>query len=437
MDRISLLSDEVILKILSFVPTKVAVTTSLLSKRWRYLWNHVPKLEYCDPSNDSEHWRASRFVDKFLLFHEAPVLETLHLTLSRNCPPIDIETWIRIAISRGVRDLKITRYFHGSGSGTIYPVLNPVPFPRSLYTCETLVTLNLEADFTVNDVPLTICFRSLKKLILLLVKLSSDDPVHRILSGCPVLEDLRLVRGNNDYVKSFTIAVPSLQRLIVVDGGVQVPGDDDVGFVIKVPSLKSLFVLSRCRGFGSLVKMPDLVKAEIMLNHGDSNKFMGCLTSTKQLFLCLRPPMDSCPLGVFNQLVSLNLCACSLVWCRLILNHTPKLRVLGFGIKQAKLFSSKNFQGCCISSVDVPTQWEQPSSVPQCLISSLETVSWIDYKGTQAEKKVVMYLLENSGQLKKMAISSLKSLNSEEKLKMLQELSSTQRSSTKCRLSFT
>ncbi|CDY71333.1 BnaCnng72450D, partial [Brassica napus] len=45
-------------------------------------------------------------------------------------------------------------------------------------------------------------------------------------------------------------------------------------------------------------------------------------------------------------------------------------------------------------------QWEQSSSVPQCLISSLETVEWIDYQGRESEKKVVMYLLENSGQLK-------------------------------------
>ncbi|XP_019088447.1 PREDICTED: putative FBD-associated F-box protein At5g56440 [Camelina sativa] len=404
MDRIALLSDDVILKILSFVPTKVAVTTSLLSKRWRYLWKHVPKLWYHDPCNDSEHRKASRFVDKFLLFHEAPVLETLLLILCRNCPPTDIETWIRIAISRGVRNLQITRYLHRSA--TIFPDLDPVPLPRSLYTCETLVTLNLEADFTVNDVPLTICFRSLKVLTLIFLRFSSHDPVHRILSGCPVLEELRLVRGRIDYVKSLTISVPSLQRLIVLDDGVHVPKDDDVVFVIKAPSLKSLLIFSRCSRLCSLVKMPDLVKAEIKLKHGDSKKFMGCLTSTKQLFLCLRPPMDSCPLGVFNQLVSLNLCACSLVWCRLILNHTPKLRVLGFGIKQAKLFASKAFQGCCISSVDVQTQWEQPSSVPQCLISSLETVSWIDYKGTQAEKKVVMYLLENSGQLKTMAIRS-------------------------------
>ena len=36
----------------------------------------MPKLEYLDTSLDTEHWRASRFVDRFLQLHEAPVLET-------------------------------------------------------------------------------------------------------------------------------------------------------------------------------------------------------------------------------------------------------------------------------------------------------------------------------------------------------------------------
>lgn len=144
------------------------------------------------------------------------------------------------------------------------------------------------------------------------------------------------------------------------------------------------------------------------------------------------------PIGVFNQLVSLNLCMCSLDWCRLILRHAPKLRVLRFEPRQIRMCGNYNpLQRCCSSSVDIQTQWEQPDSVPQCLILSLEKVEWIDYKGTQAETKVVMYLLENSVQLKTMTIRSLKSTNSEEKLKMLQEISSTQRSSTKCRILFT
>ncbi|XP_019088064.1 PREDICTED: putative FBD-associated F-box protein At5g56440 [Camelina sativa] len=432
MDRISLLSDDLLLKILSSLTSKDAVTTSLLSKRWCSLWKFTPRLVYLDlmyKDPNTVYWKASRFVDKFLLLHKAPVLESVLLIVDRNCCPTDIETWISVASSRVLRNLYCCRYRPGS---------EPIRLPRDLYTCATLVSLNLQAEFILDYVPLTTCFPSLKVLILYLVKFSSEEIAGRFFSGCPVLEDLRLVRGTNDNLKTFTIAVPSLRRLSIIDlnCGSHFPGDD-VGFVINAPSLKSLTIANQFTWCYSLVKMPYLVKADIKLRQGDSKMFEGWLISAKHVSLCLHPPTDSCPLGVFSQLVSLNLCTCSLDWFRLILNHTPKLRVLRFELKQVRLHSKvKPLQKCYSSSVDVQTQWEQPSSVPQCLASSLETVEWIDYKGTQAEKKVAMYLLENSGQLKKMRIRPSKSTNDSEKLKMLQELSSTPRSSSKCRLSF-
>ncbi|ESQ42772.1 hypothetical protein EUTSA_v10015585mg, partial [Eutrema salsugineum] len=147
--------------------------------------------------------------------------------------------------------------------------------------------------------------------------------------------------------------------------------------------------------------------------------------------------VESYPIGVFSQLVSLKLCACSSDWFRLILRQTPKLRVLRFQLQEKLLPNLFNIERFCNSSGDVQFQWERPSSVPQCLISSLEIVEWIGYKGTEAEKNLVMYLLENSGQLKTMAIRPLNSINLEEKHKMLQEISFTRRSSSKCQVSFT
>ncbi|EOA14547.1 hypothetical protein CARUB_v10027785mg [Capsella rubella] len=416
MDRISLLSDDLLLKILYLGTTKDAVTTSLLSKRWCSLWKHVPKLTYWD-LNTSEYWKASRFVDKFLLLHKAPVLETMNLSLCRNCCPTDIQTWINLAVSRGLQNLIIHRYRPGSGF---------IRLPRSLYTCGTLVTLKIASEFIVDYVPLTISFWSLKVLALCFVKFSSNELVDRILSGCPVLEDLKVIRGSNDNVKTFTIAVPSLKILTIIETtcGSYI-WRDGIRFVINTPSLKSLTIANQFSWCDSLVSMPYLVNADIKLRHGDSKKFEGMLISAKHISLCLPPPMNSCPIGVFNQLVSLNICTCSLDWCRLILNHTPKLRLLRFELKQARLYPYRDpLQRCCSSSVYVQTRWEQPSSILDCLISTLET------------KKVVMYLLENSRQLKAMSIRSSNLTSCVEKLKMLQELSSTPRTSSKCRVLF-
>ncbi|KAJ4907726.1 putative FBD-associated F-box protein [Raphanus sativus] len=291
----------------------------------------------------------------------------MNVKLDQHHRHTDIEIWFRVAIPRGVRTLQ----FHN------YPIVpkEAIRLPGSLYTCQTLVTLALVSAVIV-DVPLTIWLPSLKTLILTRVEFSNDEIVPRLLSGCPVLEDLTVVREHNRNMRNITIMVPSLQRLTVLDFkyGYQVPGNDDVGFVIKAPSLISLTAVSQVSWVCSLVNMPNLVKADIKLPlPGDSKKLLQCLNSDKHLSLCAKPSM---------------------------------------------------------------IQWEQKSPTLQCLISSLDTVEWINYQGIESEKKVVMYLLENSGRLKKMAIQASPSTNLEKRYKMLQELSSTQRSSKQCQFSF-
>ncbi|ESQ28693.1 hypothetical protein EUTSA_v10019535mg [Eutrema salsugineum] len=79
-------------------------------------------------------------------------------------------------------------------------------------------------------------------------------------------------------------------------------------------------------------------------------------------------------------------------------------------------------------------QWTQPSTVPECMLSSLRIFSWSLYFGTPAERDFAVYILENAPLLETATISSKKWFV--RKLKMIKELSLSSRASTTCRLVF-
>ncbi|CAA7047948.1 unnamed protein product [Microthlaspi erraticum] len=192
MVGISALSDDLLLKILYFLPTKVAVSTSLLSKQWEFLWMWLPKLEY-DEYYDitgplSSSWlRYAEFIDKNLPLHRAPVIEILILSFSYGSlsRPDRIKIWAGIAVSRFVRELSIV-YLCGKPSDVL-------SLPRSLYTSNSLMTLKLEGNNILVNVPRIVCLPSLKTLELHRVAFLDEDSLRLLLSHCPVLEDLCIV----------------------------------------------------------------------------------------------------------------------------------------------------------------------------------------------------------------------------------------------------
>ncbi|XP_010476641.1 PREDICTED: putative FBD-associated F-box protein At5g56430 [Camelina sativa] len=255
-----------LVKILSSIPTKVAVSTCLLAKRWGSVWKLIPTLDY----DDSLSAAPSGFIRKFLQLNNSPFLESFHLNLSRDYAPEDYETWVNVAIARNVRVKKVA----------------------------------------IDNVPSTTCFRSLKSLSLLDVWFSSDETVTRLLSCCPILETLIVHRWARDKVKTFAICVPSLKSLTIrhIVGGYYEPRNDN-GFVINAPSLKYLNIVDHLSRFYSLLNMPEQLKADIHIRHCDSEKLLGSLTSSKNLSLCLKPLKDAYLHSNFDQLVSLDLCA--------------------------------------------------------------------------------------------------------------------------------
>ncbi|XP_020885476.1 F-box/FBD/LRR-repeat protein At5g56420-like [Arabidopsis lyrata subsp. lyrata] len=239
---------------------------SMLSKRWKSLWTLVPRLifeDYSDEDKDAEtkerHWRdLSHFVYGTLLYHKAPVLETFHLNVASDRLALEVDLWIRIAVERFVRDLKISfNYDHGL-----------IRLPSSFFRCETLETLELHRVVLL-EVPSRFSFRSLRTLRLRSVKYSDEELFCRIISCCPVLEDLDVESCNNDNVATFTVNL--------------------------------LSILDYCGEVSIIGNMPELVEANLQTLSRHEN-VLKSLNSIRRLSLCLDVEAQYPTGSVFFQL---------------------------------------------------------------------------------------------------------------------------------------
>ena len=78
--------------------------------------------------------------------------------------------------------------------------------------------------------------------------------------------------------------------------------------------------------------------------------------------------------------------------------------------------------------------WNQPSTVPECILSSLQSLSWSKYTGEPQERDIMGYILKHAVYLK---TATIKSFESEvPKFDMLKELSLSSRASATCQLMF-
>ncbi|EYU44925.1 hypothetical protein MIMGU_mgv1a018043mg, partial [Erythranthe guttata] len=172
IDRLSDLPDSILCHILSFLLTRNSVATSILSRRWRYLWSFVPNLDF-----DLEV--ESTAIDRVLLLHKLQKIDTFRITEGYGYTDCQIETWIRFAVERNVKNLDL----HFGYEGWV------PPSPKCLLTCKTLVDLRL-TNCTVFPVTGVVCLPSLKMLHLQFYHAYETLP--HLLSGCPVLENLLL-----------------------------------------------------------------------------------------------------------------------------------------------------------------------------------------------------------------------------------------------------
>ncbi|XP_019087655.1 PREDICTED: putative FBD-associated F-box protein At5g56700 [Camelina sativa] len=391
MAKLSDLSDDLLVKILTFLPTKAAVSTSVLSKQWEFLWMWLPKLEF-KFTTPPKYACLRDFIAKNLPLHKAPIIESLHLSSSYcSIQPEDLKSWVGIAVSRCVRELCIPIYSFG--------MERAVPLPCSLYSCNSLLTLKLCGQKTLVDVPGTVCLPSLKILELRRVTYPNDDSIRLLLSNCLVLEDLTIYRRDHDNVRKLVIIVPSLQRLSLEIPRLCSPGR----YVIGTPSLKNLEVKDyRVSSSYLIEQMLELEEAVIMVVQ-DPEELLESITFTKRLSLRVifnraieKVYRDGI---VFNRLENLKVYRCCDDWSKSLfqlLKVSPNLRVLSLIVDSV----STDFGGYY-----EPVSWSNnQSSVPKCLSKSLETFEFAGYMGTREERDFLSFIFKHACHLKSLKI---------------------------------
>ncbi|XP_062014797.1 F-box protein At4g09920-like [Rosa rugosa] len=199
-----------LLEILSLLPTKDAIRTSILSKRWEHLWTSLPQFQF-DEGPLLKRYLLVNAMDRALLFRGPANIEAFGFSFTVLGDSHRVNAWISAIVKWNVEELSIS----------LQIIDEPVLLPDSLFTSATLVVLDLDMP-CVFKVPRTICFSSLKCLSLKSVVFSDDYLTQQLFSGFPILEDLSLTDCNWMNIKFVIIYTPKLLILTMIKGGVEV-----------------------------------------------------------------------------------------------------------------------------------------------------------------------------------------------------------------------
>ncbi|XP_042387004.1 F-box/LRR-repeat protein 25-like [Zingiber officinale] len=219
-DYLSNLPDELLIHILSFLPTLDSIRTSVLSRRWRHVWTSVPVIDF------SYLQLKSTMIKRFFASRGDESASRLRLSgPSFNCDfncessmsrDILICTMVDYAKSHDARHVTLLRFF--------FQYLSDCFFDQ-LFVWPSLESLNMEVIgcknrtlFNFSKSIVSFRLSNLKTLSLALGQNAiHDESLAKLLSACPVLEELTLSAKYFQAARQpIQIEAPNLLRLTLI-----------------------------------------------------------------------------------------------------------------------------------------------------------------------------------------------------------------------------
>uniref|UniRef100_K3ZLQ0 F-box domain-containing protein n=1 Tax=Setaria italica TaxID=4555 RepID=K3ZLQ0_SETIT len=271
-DYISGLPDELLHSILLRLgSTRAAARTSVLSRRWRPVWRHLPELVFGNGSHDAPPPTPASFldaVDSALAAYAAPTIQGLVIVLSTaaaglGVPAGRVAPWLRFAAERVAVELVIFVPPPPMHRHQTWPVVDWEDDLLELPACEEAVlelpaceraktmALRLKQHWRLRLPPAGM-FTALTSLTILFASMEGSEVTALVCTRCPCLRNLRLsltlvdasnVSIRSDSLQSLSFCVRKTRRLEVVTPRLEnlFVGDYIDEARISAPKLEGIF----------------------------------------------------------------------------------------------------------------------------------------------------------------------------------------------------
>ncbi|KAM7498848.1 hypothetical protein LguiA_023262 [Lonicera macranthoides] len=450
-DIISNLPDAILCHILSKLPTKHAIGTSILSSQWNNLFPSIPRLtlEFDDslllhptPDDDKDNETANnsnnsldRLKTNFINFtyrvmdvilQDVTQISQFCLKCCQEYDDTHIVNWISSALKRNAKllDLGIS-------------MVNPLILINCLTGCTALKYLSLGKNLPL-DVPDSFCLPSLKYLLLDEIEFVNDDSLLNLFAGCPVLEDLSMCDCDLQHIELLNISIPSLKGLII-----EYCYDDEIGYqvVLDTPLLEMLIFKDHAAIRYYMRNLNNVRQAHIEIEptkeqlEDDSiyysrniAEFVASCSTADSLYLSrdtIRAVRHSChQIPVFGNLTWMQLAGFDKSGWELL----PQLLESAPNLEWLEITEGFYDDKGCYTSFEA----RLPENVPVSLSSHIKKIDLWSFTGEEDEVQLVEYFLKTAKVLNKMEISC--DLSWDKYLSMRKRLSMLPRLSETCRL---